>query len=143
MKSVKIKKERRKEYYRKNAKKIKEKSKKYYQENLEKCKEYARKQSKEFYKRCRKIVLDHYGRKCICCSETIEQFLEVDHRSNDGTKRYKESGRPKCGGAFYSWIIKNNFPADLQILCSNCNQGKRRNNGICPHTVKHEDGIYR
>jgi len=73
----------------------------------------------------------HYGCKCACCGETIEEFLTIDHINNDGAKQRKKNfaGRP-----FYQWIIRNNYPADLQVLCMNCNWGKRTN-GVCPHKM--------
>lgn len=75
----------------------------------------------------KKLILDHYGRKCVCCEESNESFLTVDHINNDGSKQrkiYKNT---------YSYAVSNGFPVDLQILCYNCNMGKARNNGICPH----------
>jgi hypothetical protein len=30
-------------------------------------------------------------------------------------------------------IIKSGFPNSFQILCYNCNNGKRMNRGVCPH----------
>jgi hypothetical protein len=32
-------------------------------------------------------------------------------------------------------LKKHNFPGGHQILCWNCQQGKRFNNGICPHQL--------
>jgi hypothetical protein len=83
-----------------------------------------------------------YGNKCACppCGETMPQFLSIDHKNNDGNKqRLKLFGRNRGGAAqtLYRYIIKNNFPSDLQLLCYNCNNGKRWNNGICPHNVSH------
>lgn len=81
-------------------------------------------------------VMDGYGGPhCNCCGETRVAFLQVDHINNDGAKHRKEV----CSGEFYRWIIKNNFPKDLQILCANCNWGKYRNGGVCPHV--HERNI--
>ena len=35
------------------------------------------------------------------------------------------------------WLRDNNWPRDrYQLLCSNCNQGKVRNGGVCPHVTK-------
>jgi len=75
----------------------------------------------------RKQVLLHYGNKCSCCGETEPYFLAIDHINNDGAKRRI------FGNKFYTWIVKNNYPQDLQLLCHNCNYGKYRNGGICPH----------
>jgi hypothetical protein len=29
--------------------------------------------------------------------------------------------------------VMNDFPPGFQLLCSNCNHGRARNGGICPH----------
>lgn len=76
------------------------------------------------------IVLDHYGGKCACCGEANPGFLTIDHVNNDGWSRRKEHG---LGISLYRWLIKNNFPEDFQVLCYNCNFGKNRNGGVCPH----------
>lgn len=33
----------------------------------------------------------------------------------------------------YRWAILNGFPDELQLLCFNCNCGRQRNGGVCPH----------
>jgi hypothetical protein len=80
----------------------------------------------------KKSVFDHYGNKCQCCGEENGYFLDLDHINNDGHKHRKAIGL-SGGSEFYRWVIKNNFPDYLQLLCANCNQGKRRNGGVCPH----------
>jgi len=80
----------------------------------------------------RQVVLDHYGRKCACCGESIERFLCIDHINNDGNKHRREIGAGTGGSAFYLWLIKNQFPVEFQTLCYNCNNGKRFT-GNCPH----------
>ena len=86
------------------------------------------------YAAYRQIVLDAYGRECACCGETELLFLEIDHIGNDGHKHRKEIGR--SAKALIWWLIQNDFPDNVQILCANCNQGKKRNNGKCPHKLK-------
>lgn len=76
------------------------------------------------------LVFGHYGNKCQCCGEVQQEFLTIDHINNDGSKQRKQN-RSQCH--IYRWIIKNGFPQDLQILCYNCNMGKARNRGMCPH----------
>lgn len=81
----------------------------------------------------RMIVFAAYGGyKCSCCGETEPDFLSIDHVNNDGYVRGK-AGEPRSGEPLYKWLIKQNFPSDFQILCMNCNHGKSRNGGICPH----------
>jgi hypothetical protein len=29
--------------------------------------------------------------------------------------------------------VKHNFPPGFRLLCSNCNFGRARNHGVCPH----------
>lgn len=53
-------------------------------------------------------------------------------KKDESTIRKKLGGN---SGRFYEWIIRNNFPKDLQILCWNCNMGKNVNKGVCPHKV--------
>lgn len=75
-------------------------------------------------------VFDAYGgAKCACCGEDMLAFLTLDHINNDGNKHRKEINRTYI----YNWVVKNNFPPLFQVLCYNCNQGKRMNGGICPH----------
>lgn len=69
------------------------------------------------------------GYKCACCGETEEAFLSIDHVNNDGALQRRQVDRRKI----YKWIVSNGFPSGYQILCMNCNFGKARNGGICPH----------
>ena len=75
-------------------------------------------------------VFNAYGSKCACCGESEPIFLTMDHILNDGAKKRTIHGQSY---SFYRWIIKNNYPKDLQRLCRNCNWGKYANHGICPH----------
>jgi len=99
----------------------------------------VRKRNAEYQKRYRlKLktkVFNHYGNECACCGETEPCFLSIDHVNNDGYAMRKYGGHvPQHHGArFYLWIVNHNFPDDFQILCMNCNFGKARNGGICPH----------
>ncbi len=77
-------------------------------------------------------VLDGYGRKCACCGEDNPAFLTLDHINNDGCKERKENGG-RSGYGFYKKVVTEGFPKHLQLLCYNCNCGKHRNGGICPH----------
>jgi len=73
----------------------------------------------------KKIVFEHYGNKCECCGENNTKFLTIDHINNDG--KFFRKIKP------YHYIIKNNFPSDIRLLCWNCNCGRAKNNGVCPH----------
>lgn len=80
-----------------------------------------------------------FGARCACCGETEKIFLTLDHIKNDGAShRIKLYGR-RVGStyALYRAIKREGFPKDrYQILCMNCNFGKQRNGGICPHQQK-------
>jgi hypothetical protein len=75
------------------------------------------------------------GYVCNCCGETERTFLTIDHVNNDGAEfRRREFGRrTSAGKTTYAWLAKRNFPVGYQVLCMNCQFGKRMNKGICPH----------
>jgi hypothetical protein len=81
-------------------------------------------------------IISHYGGKCACCGETTTAFLTIDHIKDDGAKHKREVGR----SSVYSWLKKNNFPEGFRVLCWNCNCGRWRNGGICPHAARKEGG---
>ena len=74
-------------------------------------------------------IYNHYGQQCSCCKEKRIEFLCIDHINGGGNKHRKEIG---CHINLYRWIVKNNFPDILRILCFNCNQA-RGFYGYCPH----------
>ena len=79
-------------------------------------------------------VFSHYSEGyvvCACCGEDGIDFLTLDHIENDGAVKRK-NGEP-LGSGLYRYLIKNNYPSGFQVLCWNCNCGKRINKGICPH----------
>lgn len=110
----------------------------WYREN----REMVRARERERYHELKDQVYAAYGgRVCACCGETEPKFLSIDHVNNDGNERRKEHryGVGKAGGGMklYMKIAELGFPPDYQVLCMNCNWGKARNNGVCPHeTVK-------
>lgn len=73
------------------------------------------------------------GWKCKCCGEDERLFLSIDHVFNDGHKYRKEKAYSRSSVHFYRWLKRKGFPDGFQVLCMNCNFGKRMNNGICPH----------
>lgn len=79
-----------------------------------------------------KVFAAYGGYICKCCGEKEISFLSIDHINNDGYKLFKEGVHPK-GTAFYGWLVKNSFPSGFQVLCMNCQFGKKNNKGICPH----------
>lgn len=88
--------------------------------------------SRLYYKKLKSDVHRAYGGRCSCCGEDEPLFLEIDHIDSGGSKHRKEIGF--SSRSLYNWIRKNNYPKEnFRILCSNCNQGRNRNGGICPH----------
>lgn len=80
------------------------------------------------------------GYRCQCCGETEPLFLSLDHVNNDGHKyRWKVGSKtygPHAGVQLYRWLRDNDYPPTIQVLCMNCNMGKARNKGVCPHMTQ-------
>jgi len=78
----------------------------------------------------RKEIFEAYGGAiCNCCGETMEKFLTIDHVNNDGSNHRKKLHQ----SMLYKWLKQKNFPIGFQVLCWNCNIGKSKNGGVCPH----------
>jgi hypothetical protein len=99
----------------------------------EEKKERTRANGRRYRREWLDVVIDHYGARCACCGETNRGFLTIDHINNDGARLRKIHG---SGLSFYRWIIKSNYPDFFQVLCYNCNFGRQRNGGHCPHRAK-------
>lgn len=82
-----------------------------------------------------KVFMAYGGYKCNCCGEVEKAFLSIDHIANDGCKHRKEIGQSNC----YRWLRDNNYPDGFQVLCMNCQWGRKNCNGVCPHKKKHND----
>lgn len=113
----------------------------YRKDNAEELKAYHQKKhagkrglrntaAKKYYHKLKDQVLAAYGAFCACCGETERPFLTFDHKNNDGADHRRKIG---FGHVFYRWMIDNNFPDSIQVLCFNCNSGKHNNGGVCPH----------
>ena len=95
-------------------------------------KEYNRLASKKSKLKLRHEVLSHYSNgamKCACCGIDDEVVLSIDHihgRKNAGHKEGISSYE------LYTWLRQNGYPPICQVLCMNCNAGKRES-GKCPH----------
>ena len=70
------------------------------------------------------------GPKCSCCGEDNPLFLTIDHTDGGGNQHREEVG---SGVIFYAWLKKHGFPKGYRVMCFNCNCGRARNGGICPH----------
>lgn len=79
-------------------------------------------------------VLNYYSNGpaiCACCGEKHLEFLSIHHINGGGNK--ERAPLPK-GTGFYEWLIKNNYPKGLMVLCINCNFAIG-NKKICPHKL--------
>lgn len=76
-------------------------------------------------------IFEAYGPFCVCCKETMRVALTIDHVNGNGNEHRRSLG----GGNRRELleIINAGFPPDYQILCYNCNFGRAKNGGICPH----------
>lgn len=108
------------------------------------CNEKHKVQSRTQKRRTWLRVIAGYGGKCVCCGEANPLFLTLDHVNGDGTKHRRElvwkarTFKHKPGtfpSTMHFWVLKNGFPPILQLMCFNCNCGRARNGGICPHRV--------
>jgi hypothetical protein len=105
----------------------KEHSKQYYRDNKEKYKIWH----KEHREQARLDIIANYGGKCACCGETEPLFLEIDHVNGGGSTDRKNG---LSGTMMYLKLKEQGYPKDdYQLLCANCNHGKFRNGGVCPH----------
>lgn len=95
----------------------------------EKCLKQVRDLTRNRGKADRQKCLEHYGRKCSYCLQTIEIFLTIDHINNDGAEHRRsmtsnKESRGRAGSTIYAWLRRNDFPEGFQILCYNCNIAK-------------------
>jgi len=118
-----------------------------YLRNRENAIAAATRWNREHPERRRKTALAHYyrmqhqamlaygGYVCACCGETEPLFLTLDHINGDGAEIRRNIGT--LGGTkLYKWLRDNGWPPGYQVLCLNCNQGRYRNGGVCPHQQK-------
>lgn len=117
-----------------------------YYKNHEQNKKQSRTWKKAESVKVKAAVFAAYGGYiCRCCGETEKAFLTIDHVNNDGNvwrreKIGKFKGRTTGGGyPTYRWLVKHEFPDGFQVLCMNCQFGKRMNDGVCPHQERRND----
>lgn len=111
------------------------KQKEWYEKNYPSVKDEYRSKARINHKLLRLSILNHYSNgdmRCSCCAENNLLFLTLDHINNDGATHRKSLGR--CApNKLYVWIKNHGYPPMFQVLCMNCNWGKARNGGVCPH----------
>jgi hypothetical protein len=124
--------ENRRNYYAKNKELVVDKAIEWAKNNPGK----RRKNALAYYYRLQdEAIVAYGGYRCACCGETEPMFLALDHINNDGNEHRKLIGSTG-GHKLYKWLKDNHYPAGFQVLCMNCNHGKHRNGGICPHKQK-------
>lgn len=85
-------------------------------------------------------AIEHYSApdpKCACCGEANPSFLTIDHENNDGAKLRMAWGRRRDWGGHHlaRMLRQKGWPSGYQILCMNCNLGRHKNGGTCPHKL--------
>ena len=80
------------------------------------------------------------GCKCACCGATDPDFLSLDHINSDGGAQRRElspTGKNWGWGGYqlYRVLRRKGWPPGFQVLCMNCNFGRTRNKGVCPHVA--------
>jgi uncharacterized protein YeaO (DUF488 family) len=108
-----------------------------------KYKEINKNRHQKWHKNLKFEVLSHYSNGtpiCACCGEKELSFLSLEHVNNDGAKHKKELFGKRHN--LYSWLKNNSYQTNykIEVLCMNCQFGRRYNNGICPHKVT-SDGL--
>lgn len=97
-------------------------------------KEKMRESAKQRNRRYRSEAIEAYGSACVCCGETIPEFLHLDHVNNDGAEHRRELGNGSERGsmALLTWARNNDWPDTLQLKCHNCGMAEGFY-GYCPH----------
>lgn len=97
------------------------------------CRRKGWAKQKRLNSKLKDTVYNAYGGYiCKCCGETEKSFLTIDHINNDGAKQRKRLKFKGAGSVIYGWLRRKKFPKGYQVLCWNCQWGKRKC-GICPH----------
>ena len=82
------------------------------------------------------LAIHEYGDgTCICCGESNSGFLTLDHKDGGGAADRANRKNNLSGWTFYRWLSQRDWPyaENLRVMCYNCNLGRERNGGICPH----------
>jgi hypothetical protein len=79
-------------------------------------------------------VLSYYGGRCACCGEVEPVFLTIDHINGNGALHRRMINKADM----WKWLDQQGYPQGYQLLCFNCNAGKYRNGGTCPHESTRE-----
>jgi hypothetical protein len=115
------------------AEKARKRSRDWYRSNIERAKKSTRERSTTI----RAEMIRAYGGRCACCGESNPLFLTIDHIDNDGAEHRRKLGVGRqSGSAVMMDLYKRKWPQEgFRLLCFNCNCGRQRNGGICPHEM--------
>ena len=111
-----------------------------YLEQKEKLLKYFRSKkglnvNRAYRQRIKETVLTHYGNgycACVLCGFGDLRALSIDHMDGRGAEHRRRVANG--GGAFYNWLIKNEFPEGYQTLCMNCQWIKKAREGENPRS---------
>lgn len=94
--------------------------------------EDRRRRAKATREKLKSEILQAYGGPiCVCCGEDEPLFLTLDHINGGGRQE-----RLAAKGKLWAKLRKLGFPPGYQVLCFNCNCGRARNGGVCPHKCR-------
>ena len=99
------------------------------------CKDCQNQKARERTQKLKITCLRFYSKGtmvCSCCGESHVDFLTLEHLNGGGRKHREEVGK---GFKFYGWLVKNNFPDGIGVLCYNWNCCKGHH-GVCIHEVE-------
>ena len=97
------------------------------------CKKCRNEREKLFRRRHWLNFVGEYGGKCQCCGEKEVRFLTIEHLNGGGSDERRRLGSNNQR-SLLAHIKKQGYPEDkYALLCFNCNLGKARNGGVCPH----------
>lgn len=80
---------------------------------------YENLRTKQIREKRKQEVISHYSNgtmKCFKCGYQDIRALSIDHINGGGRKQIRTIRKTR----FYDWIVKNNYPSGLQVLCMNC-----------------------
>ncbi len=92
-----------------------------------------------YYRAQHQAIVAYGGYRCACCGESEPLFLTLDHMNNGGNRHRKRLGS-SASMRLYQWLRDNRYPPGYRVLCVNCNLGRHRNGGVCPHKKKRKRG---
>lgn len=78
--------------------------------------------SKKYRLGLKQKLLDLYGHSCKMCGCEDEECLTLDHIFNNGSEDRKKMNNMDI----YRVAVENYSPEKYQILCANCNSGRKR-----------------